>query len=123
MGPRPSPPRIWARRGCCAVWIATAALLRHLHHVIDSLLDEVVGCVGAAALGRHQTRATLKALEGVLVERRLALGDARSPGGLVAGLGCAADSLSVAGGAGLIEELGTVLRHGGHGRAARPRCL
>ena len=35
-------------------WIA---LLRQRHHVVDGLLDEVVGQIGAAALGRHDAGA------------------------------------------------------------------
>src|SRR5271169_1501750 len=64
-------------------------LLRDLHHVIDGLLDQVIGQIQSSALGRHHGAVALEALDRVLVERRLALGDARSPGGLVARLRCA----------------------------------
>src|SRR5437016_9274267 len=96
-------------------------LLRHLYHVIDGLLDEVVGRIHAAALRGHHAGFPLEALERVLVEHGLALGDARSPGGFVPRLRRAADPLSMADVARLLEELRTVLWHpGGDRRARRP---
>ena len=70
-------------------------LLVQLDDVIDGLLDEVVRPVGAAALGRHHAGLAVEALQGVVVERLLALGNARTPGTLVAHLGSTRDSGSM----------------------------
>src|SRR5215472_19319425 len=98
----------------------TGALLSHLHHVVDRLLDEVVGDVGAAAFGRHDSSTPREAVDGVLVENRLALGDAGAPRCFVARLGRTGNPLPVAGAAGLLEELGAILRNR-HLRRARTR--
>jgi len=87
------------------------ALLRDLHHVVDRLLDEVVGHVGATALGGHDSSAAGEAADGVVIEDRLALGDPGAPGCLVARAGCSGDPLTVAGAARLLEKLGAILRN------------
>src|SRR5215813_10128501 len=87
----------------------TVALLHHLHHVVDRLLDEVVGDLGAAAFGRHDSGTPRAAVDGVLVENRLALGDAGAPGCFVARPRGTGNPLPVAGAAGLLEELGAIL--------------
>ena len=74
--------------------------------MIDGLLDQIVGGIHAAALRGHHAGLSLKALERVLVEHGLTLGDARSPGGLVARLRRATDSLTMADVARLLEQLG-----------------
>src|SRR5579864_791822 len=86
------------------------ALLRLLHHVIDRLLDQIVRQVGTAALGRHGPGAAGEAVDGVLVEQRLALGNTRSPGRLVAGARSTGDALPVTSAAGLLEQLGAIFR-------------
>src|SRR5215831_13282687 len=95
----------------------TVALLRHLHHVVDRLLDEVVGDLGAAAFGRHDSGTSREPVDGVLVENRLALGDAGAPRGFVPGPRGTGNPLAVAGAAGLLEELGAILRNRHLGRA------
>ena len=71
----------WRFRGNVGSWqrvptVEVSALLRHLHHVIDCLLYQVVRHVGAAALRGHEARAALEALHRVVVERVLTLGNA-----------------------------------------------
>src|SRR6516162_6786606 len=89
----------------------TVGLLRHLHHVVDRLLDEVVGDVGATALRGHGSGAAGETVDRVVVEHRLALRYPRCPGGFIACAGRSGDSLSMARTAGLLEELGAVLRN------------
>ena len=43
-------------------------------------LIKVIGQIGATALGRHDAGLAVVTIEGVLIKRRLTLGDARSPG-------------------------------------------
>src|SRR6516165_9502715 len=105
--PRASRPHISARRCRSAAW-TSGALLRHLHHVIDGLLDQIVRRVGAPALGGHHPGTAREALDRVFVQGVLALSDPRCPGSFIPGTRCAADSLTVAGTAGLLEELGAV---------------
>src|ERR1700722_11371080 len=101
---------------------AGSRLLGHLHHVIDGLLDELVGEIRAAALGGHHSALALEALERMVVEGRLALGDAWPPGRLVAGLGRTGDARAVAGAAHLLEDLGAILRRrGDRGGTGSPR--
>src|ERR1700722_15233089 len=98
------------------------ALLRHLQHVVDGLLDQLIGEVGATALGGHDPGLTLEALERMMVESRLALGDARPPGGLVPALGRTGDAGAMAGAAHLIEHLGAILQgRGDRGGSGSPR--
>src|SRR3989338_5861729 len=65
-------------------------------HEIHGSLYGVVLERGVAALGRHEALLALEALEGVLVEFVLALGDARAPVGLVTELRRAGDTGGVA---------------------------
>ena len=72
--------------------------------MVDGGLHEIVGKIGAAALRRHDARAALKALQGVLVERRLTFGDARPPRRFIAGLGSTGEPGAVADTADLLED-------------------
>src|ERR1700733_1198073 len=85
-------------------------LLGHAHHVVDGGLHEIIGKIGAAALPRHDAGAALKALQGVLVERRLTLGDARPPRRLVSRLGSTGEPGAMADTANLLEDFIARLR-------------
>src|SRR5688572_22253919 len=87
-------PPVLRRKGCA--WSGRNRLAAHPHHMIDSSADEVVRDVRAAALCGHQPRFTLEALEGVLVKRVVALGNARGPGRLISRLRSTGNPLSVA---------------------------
>ena len=65
-------------RGCAPANGSGPPCVRRRH------ADGVVGKIHAAALRGHHARCALEACDGVLFERRLALRDARRPGGLVA---------------------------------------
>src|SRR3990172_8942556 len=79
-------------------------LLGVAHHVVHRRLDLGVGC-GRTALGRHEAGLALEALDGVLIEFVVALGDAILPCRLVAELRRARDAHAVAGLAGTLKKL------------------
>ena len=109
--PRPVPPQLVRLR---------RRLLGHIHHVIDSRLHQVIWDVGATTFRRHYTRASLEALERVVIENFLALGNAGSPRSLVAGLRGTGNPGSMACTAHLLEGLVTRFRKG---RTTRAACL
>src|SRR3954469_5582751 len=78
-------------------WLrAWPVLLRLRDHVVDGGLHVGVGERGVAALGRHHSLLAREALECMLIERRLALRNARTPVRLVAHLGCTGDTRAMA---------------------------
>src|SRR5437868_13382839 len=81
--------------------------------MVDSGLDQIIRQVSTTTLGRHHSRAALEALEGMVVQHILTLGDARTPGSLVACLRSASDTGTVARTANLRECLAAVLRRCG----------
>src|SRR4051794_25113408 len=88
-------------------------LFRHVDHMVDGSLHQIIRQVSTTTLGRHHSRATLVALEGVVVQHILTLGDTRTPGSLVACLRSASDTGTVACTANLREGLAAILRHCG----------
>src|SRR5690349_24617410 len=86
-------------------------LLVEIDDVVDGLLDEIVRPVGAAALGRHHTRLAVEPMQRVVVERVLALRDARAPLRLVADLRRTGDAGAMAGLARGLIGFGAVLRN------------
>ena len=59
-----------------------------LDHVIDGCLHRIVREIRAATFGRHHASVAHVAFDGVLVERVVALSNARRPCGGVTHLGC-----------------------------------
>jgi hypothetical protein len=57
----------------------SGGLFRHADHLVDSRLHQIIRQIGATTLGGHHTGASLEALERMVIEDILALGDARSP--------------------------------------------
>ena len=57
----------------------SGGLFRHADHLVDSRLHQIIRQIGATPLGGHHTGASLEALERMVIEDFLALGDARSP--------------------------------------------
>lgn len=57
----------------------SGGLFRHADHMVDSRLHQIIRQIGATTLGGHHTGASLEALERMVIEDILALGDARSP--------------------------------------------
>ena len=94
-------------------------LLRGVQHVVDGFLDQVVRHIHAAALGGHHAGGAGEALDGVLVQHVLALGDAGRPGRHIARLRGAADAGAMARLAGLLVQLIAVLRRGRAGSSTR----
>src|SRR5690606_17269482 len=112
------------RPGAASLVVRVLRLLEVVEHPVDRGLDLLVGQRGVAALGGHHAGAAGEALDGVLVQRVLALGDARGPRALGQGRGTA-DAAAVAGTAQVLEDHRTVggaavgdLRGGG-GRGSR----
>jgi hypothetical protein len=98
--------------------------------VVDGAFDQLFGEVGATTLRRHHAGFALVAFDRVLVERRLALRDARAPGAFVAGLRRAADALRMTGAAHRLvgrQSVGRQRERGRHrgacGRANRQRRI
>ncbi len=77
--------------------------------MIHAFLDDGIGNIQTITLCRHDSGLPREAVQGMVIEDRLALGDTRPPGGDIARLGRTGDPQAVAGRADLLVNLGPIL--------------